>query len=110
MRRERPLLVYSLTVPTYLEACPSQQDLPPVLQSKASQCFVLKHPGGPSLSSQPLLLMSEEKVRWTTALSQVLGPTSCLREFSIPLDPLDLSKHSNATELSISSDMFSEVL
>lgn len=108
VRRERPLLVYHLTVPTYLEACPAPQDLPPVLQSKAGQCFVLKHTGGPS--SHPLLLMSEDKARWTTALGQVLGPTSCLRELSIPLDPLDLSKHSNATELSISSDMFSDVL
>lgn len=122
VRRERPLLVYHLTVPTYLEACPSPQDLPPILQSKAGRCFVLKHMGGPSSqhtggpSSQPLLLMSEDKARWTASLSQVLGPTSshsagcCLREFSIPLDPLDLSKHSNVTELSISSDMFSDVL
>lgn len=114
VRRERPLMVYHLTVPTLLEACPMPQVLPPVLQSKAGQCFVLRHTGGPY--SQRLLLMSEEKEQWTAALSRVLGSSvspsaGCkLKEFSISLDPLDLSRRSNGTELSISSDMFSEVL
>ena len=115
VRRERPLLVYQLTVPTILEMHPSPLDLPPALQSRADHCFLLKHTGGPS--SQHLLLMSEDKAHWTAALGQLLlGPSSSpsvdckLKDFSISLDPLDLSRRSNGTELSISSDMFSEVL
>lgn len=114
VRRERPLMVYHLTVPTFLEVSPSPQDLPPVLHSRAGQCFLLKHTAGPY--SQHLLLASEEKARWTAALGQLLGSSSSpapgcrLKDLSISLDPLDLSRRSNGTELSISSDMFSELL
>ena len=110
-RREHPVITVPLCDPKNRVCLVSEVDsakLPGAVKGPVEDVFVLK--GKKAFEEMYFTAVGEvRKKQWVSSLTKAIGSLGGTRDISIELKPLDLTLHSSTTDLSISSDMFSDL-